>query len=34
MGVQFVLDTDKYLGLPSMIGMDKTTTFSYIKDQV
>jgi len=32
MGVQSMLDTKKYLGLPSMIGRDWTITFSYIKD--
>jgi len=34
LGVQFVLVTGKYLGLPSMIRRDKTTTFAFIKDQV
>lgn len=34
LGVQALLGTWKYLGLPSMIGRNKTTTFSYIKDKV
>lgn len=32
--IQFVLGTGKYLGLSSMIGWDRTSTFSYIKDHV
>jgi len=34
LGVQAVLGTDKYLGLPSMIGRNKKATFSFIKDRV
>src|SRR4030067_946497 len=34
MGVQAVLGTGKYLGLPSMIGRDRTFVFAYIKDRV
>jgi len=34
LGVQVVLGTGKYLGLPSMIGRDRNTTFPYIKDHV
>jgi len=34
LGVQVVLGTGKYLGLPSMIGRDRNATFSYIKDCV
>jgi len=34
LGVQDVLGTGKYLGLPSMIGRNRTTIFSYIKDCV
>src|SRR4030042_159781 len=34
MGVQAVLGTGKYLGLPSMIGRDRTSVFAYIKDRV
>lgn len=34
MGVQAVLGTGKYLSLPSMIGRNRTTVFSYIKDRV
>jgi len=34
LGVQAVLGTGKYLGLPSMIGRDRTSTFAYIKDRV
>ena len=32
--VQAVLGTDKYLGLPSMIGRDRNAPFAYIKDRV
>lgn len=34
LGVRVVLGTGKYLGMPSMIGRNRTTTFSYIKDRV
>ena len=34
LGVQMVLGTGKYLGLPSMIGRDRNATFAYIKDRV
>jgi len=34
LGVQVVLGTSKYLGLPSMIGRDRKATFAYIKDRV
>jgi len=34
LGVQVVLGTCKYLGLPSMIGRDRKATFAYIKDRV
>jgi ribonuclease HI len=34
MGVQAVLGTGKYLGLPSLIGRNRTAVFSYIKDRV
>jgi hypothetical protein len=34
MGVQAVLGTGKYLGLPSVIGRNRTTIFSFIKDRV
>lgn len=34
LGVQLVLGTGKYLGLPSMIGRDRNATFAYIKDRV
>jgi hypothetical protein len=34
LGVQIVLGTCKYLGLPSMIGRDHNATFAYIKDRV
>jgi len=34
LGVQAVLGTDKYLGLPSMIGRNRNSTFAYIKDRV
>jgi hypothetical protein len=32
MGVQAVLETSKYLGLPSMIGRNRTAVFAYVKD--
>jgi len=34
LGVQVVLGTGKYLGLPSMIGRDRTVTLPFIKDRV
>lgn len=34
MRVQDVLGTCKYLGLPSMIGRNRTYVFPYIKDRV
>lgn len=34
LGVQAVLGTSKYLGLPSMIGRSKKSTFNFIKDRV
>lgn len=34
LGVQAILGTGKYLGMPSMIGRDRTATFAYIKDRV
>jgi len=34
LGVQVVMGTCKYLGLPSMIGRDRTAVFSYVKDRV
>lgn len=34
LGVRLVLGTGKYLGLTSMIGRSKTTTFAYIKDRI
>jgi hypothetical protein len=33
-GVQVVLGTGKYLGLPSMIGRDRNATFAHIKGRV
>lgn len=32
--VQVVLGTDKYLGLPSMIGRSRKATFNFIKDRI
>jgi len=34
LGVQVVLGTGKYLGLPYMIGRSKKSTFSFIKDRI
>jgi hypothetical protein len=34
MGVQAVLGTGKYLGLPSIIGRNRTTVFAFIKNRV
>jgi hypothetical protein len=34
LGVQAVLGTGKYLGLPSMIGINKQATFNFIKDSL
>lgn len=34
LGVQAILGTGKYIGMPSMIGRDRTATFAYIKDRV
>jgi hypothetical protein len=34
LGVQAVLGTGKYLGLPSMVGRSKKATFNFIKDKV
>jgi hypothetical protein len=34
LGVQAVLGTGKYLGLPSMVGRSKKATFNFIKDRV
>jgi hypothetical protein len=34
LGVQAVLGTAKYLGLPSMVGRSKQATFGYIKDRI
>jgi len=34
LGVQVVLGTGKYLGLPSMFGRNKNSTFAFIKDRV
>jgi hypothetical protein len=34
LGVQAVLGTGKYLGLPSLIGRNRNSTFAYIKDRV
>ena len=33
-GVRHVMGTGKYLGLPSMIGRDKRSVFSFIKDHI
>jgi hypothetical protein len=34
MGVRHVLGTGIYLGMPSMIGRSKKSTFAYIKDRI
>jgi hypothetical protein len=34
LGVHVVLGTGKYLGLPSMIGINRNSTFPFIKDRV
>jgi len=34
LGVQDVLGTSKYLGLPSMVGRIRNETFTYNKDHV
>jgi len=34
LAVRAVLGTDKYLGMPSMIGRDRTATFAYIMGRV
>jgi len=34
LAVRVVLGTSKYLGMPSMIGRDRTATFAFIKDRV
>jgi hypothetical protein len=34
MGVQSVLGTGKNLGPPSMIGLNRTAVFAYVKDRV
>jgi hypothetical protein len=34
LGVRAVLGTGKYLGMPSMIGRNRTAIFAYIKDRV
>ncbi|WJX25744.1 hypothetical protein P8452_14757 [Trifolium repens] len=34
LGVHAILGTGKYLGLPSMIGRNRTAVFAYIKDRV
>jgi hypothetical protein len=33
-GVRHVMGTGKYLGLPSMIGRDKRSVLSFIKDRI
>jgi hypothetical protein len=34
MGVKHVLGTSNYLGLPSMVGRSKKSTFAYVKDRI
>jgi hypothetical protein len=34
LGVTAVMGTDKYLGLPSMVGRSKEATFDFIKDRI
>lgn len=34
LGARSVIGTGKYLGLPSMVGKSKKSTFAYIKDRV
>lgn len=34
MGVRLAIDSYKYLGLPSMVGRNKKSTFGYVKDRV
>jgi hypothetical protein len=34
MGVRHVLGTGTYLGLPSMVGRSKKSTFTFVKDRV
>lgn len=34
LGVRAILGTGKNVGLPSMIGRNRTTTFAYTKDRV
>ena len=34
LGVQNMLGMDKYLGMPSMVGRNRKTTFKYVKDQI
>jgi len=34
MGVRQVLGTGKYLGVPSMVGRSKSSTFKFIKDRI
>lgn len=29
-----MLGMDKYLGMPSMVGRNRKTTFKYVKDQI
>jgi hypothetical protein len=34
MGVRHVMGTGTYLGVPSMVGRSKKSTFAYIKDRI